>query len=162
MKITLGPKLSPAELRTQLEEFAAQQPAAAAALEALLNSALPELLIEALGAFSSTSPTTGLGQVGRSQVGGFLMVVNTLEAMPPCLVVSAVDDGSIELALRQQIFGRSSRNDRLTLFIAGSERAISLRVAADGALRLNNQPIPPGPDQENDLRQKIIQELART
>lgn len=160
MNKILEPPHTPESIRSSLTELSEQNPAAASAARIAAESSLPEMLLEVWQYFLDTPPTTGLGQVGRS-LGGHLMVVNELEPMPPRLALRDFENGSIELAVRQQVYGRSFRNDRLALFIAGSERAIVVWIAADGSISLNKQPVPAAEGWESALREKITHELTR-
>jgi len=150
------------EIRSRLQALAEQEPGISQAAQRLVQSTVPELMVEVLAYLANTPPTTGLDQVGRSFMGGFLMQVKTLEPMEPRFSLRKVDEGSLELVARQTVYGRSFRNDRLVLFIAGGERTITIRVSESGEVKMNNQIIDDSPEWESELRQKVTQELSKT
>jgi hypothetical protein len=148
------------DIRHRLKEFGEQEPGFSQAAQQMIDSTVPELLAEVFLYLLTTPPTTGLGQVGRS-MGGFLMNVDHLEPLEPCLSLRKINEEAFELGIRQTVYGQSSRNNRLVLFIGGGERSIILRISRDREIRLNNQPVPSSPEWENLLSQKIQTELSK-
>jgi hypothetical protein len=156
------PSLTTAEgIRSRLQELASQEPALSQAAQKMSDSTIPELLVEVLDYLANTPPTAGIDQVGRSFMGGFLMQVKALEPMEPRLRVRKVGEAALEMAVEQTVYGRSFRNDRLVLFIAGGERSITIQVSESGEIRLNKQPVADSSGWENELRQRVQNELTR-
>ena len=150
------------EIRSRLQALAELEPGIAQAAQRLIQSTVPELMVEVFDYLTNTPPTTSLDQVGRSFMGGFLMQVKALEPMEPRLSLRKLNENSLELSARQTVYGRSFRNDRLVLFIAGGERTITIRVSESGEVKMNNQIIDDSPEWESELRQKVTQELSKT
>ena len=94
-------------------------------------------------------------------MGGFLMQVKALEPMEPRIRVRKVGEAALELAVKQTVYGRSFRNDRLVLFIAGGERSITIQVSESGEIQLNKRPVVDSAEWENELRQRVQNELTR-
>jgi hypothetical protein len=157
-----SPSLTTADdIRSRLQELASQEPGLSQAAQKMSDSTVPELLVEVLDYLTNTPPTAGLDQVGRSFMGGFLMQVKTLEPMEPRIRLRKVGEDSLELSVRQTVYGRSFRNDRLVLFIAGGERSIAIQVSESGDIRLNNRPVAESAEWENELRQRVQGELKK-
>jgi hypothetical protein len=152
---------TPEDIRRKLQEFIEYETGLSQAAQKIVQSTIPELLVEVVGYLQSTPPTTGLGQVGRSLPGNFLMNVTSLEPLEPRLSIQQAEGGTLELSVRQTVYGRSSRNNRLVLFIGGGERSIVIRISRDGGIRVNNQPIADSPEWESELRQKVATELSK-
>jgi hypothetical protein len=154
-------RITAVDIRCKLKELIENETGLSQAAQKIVQSTIPELLVEVVGHLQSAPPTTGLGQVGRSLPGNFLMNVTSLEPLEPRLSIQQAGEETLDLSVRQAVYGRSSRNNRLVLFIGGGERSIVIRVSRDGGIQVNNHPIADSPEWENEMRQIVATELSK-